>query len=104
MNLGHESVPTLEFPDGSALTEPSAGDVKDKLRAMGYDIPTPSAMERLQALIAHPLALYVTLLVLAFGAFSGNSLLVIIGAIALGLKLATNLLWTRVSTPSKLKR
>jgi mycoredoxin len=104
VNHGHEGVPTLEFPDGSTLTEPSTGDVKDKLRAMGYDIPTPSVAERLHALIAHPLVLYVALLVFVIGAFSGNRLLAIIGVVALSLILATNLLWTRVSTSRTLKR
>lgn len=39
VNDGYESVPTLRFPDGSTLTEPSAGELRDKLQAMGYDVP-----------------------------------------------------------------
>ena len=43
INNGYESVPTFEFPDGSTLTEPSAGEMKRKLEHMGYDVPV-SAM------------------------------------------------------------
>jgi mycoredoxin len=33
VNGGHQTVPTLVFPDGSALTNPSVTQVKDKLVA-----------------------------------------------------------------------
>lgn len=39
VNKGYESVPTLLFPDGSTLTEPSTGTLKNKLNEFGYDIP-----------------------------------------------------------------
>lgn len=42
VNNGFESVPTLLFPDGSTLTEPSTGELKTKLNAIGYDVPLPS--------------------------------------------------------------
>jgi len=38
INNGYESVPTLVFPDGTTLTEPSVGQLKAKLEAMGYRI------------------------------------------------------------------
>ena len=38
INQGNESVPTLVFPDGSTLTEPSTSAVKRKLEAMGYQV------------------------------------------------------------------
>ena len=38
INKGNESVPTLVFPDGSTLTEPSAGALKQKLEALGYQV------------------------------------------------------------------
>ena len=31
VNGGNQTVPTLEFPDGSALTNPSVRDVQEKL-------------------------------------------------------------------------
>ena len=39
INNGYESVPTLVFPDGSTLTEPSTGELKRKLETMGVDVP-----------------------------------------------------------------
>ena len=39
INSGMESVPTLVFPDGSTLTEPSRAMLKRTLRAHGYRIP-----------------------------------------------------------------
>ena len=38
INNGNESVPTLAFPDGSTLTEPSTGDLDAKLKGMGYSL------------------------------------------------------------------
>ena len=38
INRGNESVPTLVFPDGSTLTEPSASELKQKLETMGYQV------------------------------------------------------------------
>jgi mycoredoxin len=42
INNGNESVPTLVFPDGSTLTEPSVGELQAKLESL--DIP--SALSR----------------------------------------------------------
>jgi mycoredoxin len=36
INQGNASVPTLVFPDGSSLTEPSRGTLKAKLHELGY--------------------------------------------------------------------
>lgn len=36
INHGNESVPTLVFPDGSTLTEPSLGALRNKLAQSGY--------------------------------------------------------------------
>ena len=45
INRGSLSVPTLVFPDGSILTEPSVEMVKTKLKFMGFKIET-LAMKR----------------------------------------------------------
>jgi mycoredoxin len=39
INHGSESVPTLAFPDGSTLTEPSLAQLDAKLRTLGYELP-----------------------------------------------------------------
>ena len=38
INNGNESVPTLQFPDGSTLTEPDARALYRKLADLGYDV------------------------------------------------------------------
>jgi mycoredoxin len=38
INNGNESVPTLEFSDGSTMTEPSVAELKVKLESMGYTV------------------------------------------------------------------
>ena len=38
INDGYESVPTLVFPDGSTLTEPSTGALKAKLAQFGHKV------------------------------------------------------------------
>jgi mycoredoxin len=38
INNGNESVPTLVFPDGSTLTEPTVAELQSKLRSMGYQV------------------------------------------------------------------
>ena len=38
INHGNESVPTLVFPDGSTLTEPSIGQLKSKLESLGHKV------------------------------------------------------------------
>lgn len=40
INDGYESVPTLVFPDGSTLTEPSINVIKAKLAQFGYEVGT----------------------------------------------------------------
>lgn len=38
INNGNESVPTLVFPDGSTLTEPTVGELQPKLKSLGYKV------------------------------------------------------------------
>ena len=42
INGGNESVPTLVFPDGSTLTEPSTDALQRKLHTLGYKVPLTS--------------------------------------------------------------
>lgn len=62
VNNGYESVPTLLFPDGSTLTEPSANELRDKLKAMGYTVP-------LHTLLLGNIHLIIAGLIVAFGVF-----------------------------------
>ena len=38
INNGYESVPTLLFPDGTTLTEPSPNALQEKLSSLGLDV------------------------------------------------------------------
>ncbi|MDO9087573.1 MAG: glutaredoxin domain-containing protein [Anaerolineaceae bacterium] len=38
INNGNASVPTLVFPDGSTLTEPTVGELKSKLESLGHKV------------------------------------------------------------------
>ena len=45
INEGIESVPTLEFPDGDTLTEPSLRELEEKLAALCRPAPRPGATD-----------------------------------------------------------
>lgn len=51
INRGYESVPTLVFPDGSILTEPSAKILRDKLISIGYEIQFPEQQTAFETLL-----------------------------------------------------
>lgn len=38
VNSGNESVPTLVFPDGTTLTEPTVRELQSKLESLGYEV------------------------------------------------------------------
>ena len=59
LNNGYESVPTLEFPDGTTLTEPTASELRNKLQGLGYKVP-------ITALIVGNLPMIITALVMIF--------------------------------------
>jgi mycoredoxin len=68
INQGYESVPTLEFADGSTLTEPSAGELRKKLEAMGYHVPLSAMIAGSAGQILLVLAVIIALL-RGFGVF-----------------------------------
>lgn len=47
INGGYASVPTLVFPDGSKLTEPSFGELREKLDLE----PPPGLVDRIRGLV-----------------------------------------------------
>ena len=50
INGGYESVPTLAFPDGSTLTEPSAAALTAKLEELGYEFAPSTWRDRLSGI------------------------------------------------------
>lgn len=51
VNHGNESVPTLVFPDGAILTEPSNRTLRNKLVSMGYALQRPAWVSLLDHLL-----------------------------------------------------
>jgi mycoredoxin len=51
LNDGNRSIPTIIFPDGSFLTEPSNVTLEGKLDALGITTPTPALVESTTAAI-----------------------------------------------------
>jgi len=70
INNGYESVPTLVFPDGSALTEPSGGQLKAKLAGMGL---TPRKPKPWESIAERPFLVILAALALLFGFSEGNA-------------------------------
>lgn len=69
INNGNASVPTLVFPDGSTLTEPSTGVLREKLESLGHHVPTTvwlasTVLANLPLLIVGLVVLYVLIDVL----------------------------------------
>jgi mycoredoxin len=87
INNGNESVPTLVFPDGSTLIEPSAGQLQAKLQSLGYEIRSPTLMEWLQFILQHPIVLAAGALCIAIGMISETDWILFVGVVVLGLGL-----------------
>jgi len=87
INQGYESVPTLAFPDGSTLTEPSVGQLQAKLQSLGYQVRSPTPMEWLQHFLQHPIIRAVGVLCIVIGMLSETDWILFVGVIVLGLGL-----------------
>lgn len=64
INQGYESVPTLVFPDGSTMTEPTGGQLQGKLESLGYTVPLRG---RLQGYIPLLIIILILLAMIARG-------------------------------------
>ena len=76
INNGYASVPTLEFPDGSTLTEPSTEALNRKLKKLGYQVPPPTMW---QSLTENPFYSLLGTAALLFGLIDGNGVFIAIG-------------------------
>lgn len=81
INDGNASVPTLVFPDGSTLTEPSTAVLRKKLESLGYKVPQPTLW---QSLRDNPFFSIVGTAMLLFGLYDGNWVLALFGLALLG--------------------
>ena len=65
INRGNESVPTLVFPDGSTLTEPSPGSLYKRLNALGYVVPNAGLWPAyVRGVLTNPLYLFLIVMVI----------------------------------------
>lgn len=80
INNGNASVPTLVFPDGSTLTEPSTAVLRQKLESLGYKVPQPNLW---QSLRDNPFYSIMGAAMFLFGVFDGGNWVFI--ALGLGL-------------------
>lgn len=87
INYGYESVPTLVFPDGSTLTEPSIGQLQAKLQSLGYEVRSLTLMEWLQYILQHPVVRAAGVLCIAVGMISETNWILFVGVVVLGLGL-----------------
>ena len=69
INNGNASVPTLVFPDGSTLTEPSTAVLRQKLQSLGYKVPQPNLW---QSLRDNPFYSIMGSAMFLFGLYDGN--------------------------------
>ncbi len=87
INHGDESVPTLIFPDGSTLTEPSLRELRAKLQDMGYEITPPTWTDRIQSVFENPLTRVLGTACLLVGMVSDRQSLIIAGVVILAIGL-----------------
>ena len=69
INDGNASVPTLVFPDGSTLTEPSTAVLRKKLETLGYSTPKPNLWQTLKE---NPFYAIMGMGMLLFGLYDQN--------------------------------
>jgi mycoredoxin len=89
INDGNASVPTLVFPDGTTLTEPSSQQLEEKLEELGYQVQRPSTLDEAALALQHPFLMVLGTVLLALGVSSGEAWMisasvVILGATVLG--------------------
>ena len=87
INDGNQSVPTIVFPDGSTLTEPSLSDLQTKLETLGYAIQPSSWRDWLVVIAGNPTVRITGILSVVFGLISGNDFMAGAGAVVVGLSL-----------------
>ena len=92
INDGNQSVPTIVFPDGSTLTEPSLSILQTKLETLGYAIQPSSWRDWLVVVAGHPTLRITAILSVFFGLISGNDFMAGAGAIVVVLSLLVGFL------------
>ncbi len=83
INNGNESVPTLVFPDGQTMTEPSSRALRAKLEADGHTVAEQTLGGQVTTVLQTPTIAIVSCIVLAAGIFGAGTGYTIAGGIGL---------------------
>jgi mycoredoxin len=97
INRGVESVPTLEFPDGDTLTEPSLRQLEEKLASLGLQARPQTWSDRLALLLESPVLLVVAIGLALVGLLGREPWLIILGIVIVVLSLMAG--WRRKGKP-----
>ncbi|MEP7357072.1 MAG: glutaredoxin domain-containing protein [Anaerolineales bacterium] len=87
INHGNASVPTLVFPDGTTLTEPSAGDLEAVLERLGYTTARATWQQTVLTSLENPLVRLLGVILLASGLLGTGWNIMLAGAVLLGASL-----------------
>jgi mycoredoxin len=87
INQGNASVPTLVFPDGSTLTEPTMAALTAKIEALGHTIAPETLWQRVRLVLQTPSILLFGLAFFAIGVAAREPSLLIAGSVLLALAL-----------------
>lgn len=83
INNGYASVPTLLFPDGSTLTEPSVSELRERLREQNYQVEDLTLLDKVSVVINNPYTYFLGVIFVVFGFAAENMPLVVLGVILL---------------------
>jgi mycoredoxin len=97
INEGLESVPTLEFPDGDTLTEPTLRELEGKLAVLGLEVPPLTRTSQLAPLLESATLRVAAISLALVGLIFREPWIVILGAVILVLSLAIGW-WQRVKS------
>jgi mycoredoxin len=83
INNGYESVPTLVFPDGSTLTEPTQDALHAKLEEMGISAERLTALDHGQLALVSPWVRITAVVLALVGLAAGVDVLLAFGVLVL---------------------
>jgi mycoredoxin len=94
INQGNASVPTLVFPDGSTLTEPTLAVLTARLESLGHTVAPETRLQRILLVLESPSILLFGVAFLAIGLIGSEPSLTIAGVALLAVVLLGKLIAT----------
>lgn len=81
---GNATVPTIVFPDGTTMSEPTRAELGERLTRMGYDVRAPSTLDEAVIALQHPFLVVFGAVLLALGVSSDEIWMVSASLVMLG--------------------